>query len=975
MHTHDSSRPAASFVSSLLSMLLAFGGAARADETPPSDDQDLVTVTGTRIERAELATNSPIARIDAAAIERSGAVNVEDLIRQMPQTLSAISSGVNLGNPGVATVQLRGLGAERTLVLVDGKRFVPFNSTGIVDVNNIPLPLLESIEIVTGGASAVYGSDAMAGVINFRLKKDFQGLQFGANYARTGESDGATTDLSVLAGHNFAGGRGNATLYVGWTDRDAVSTADRDFSHFALATADGTRGGSPVDTQGTLFCFPTSCYLPGSADAQGFIGFAPNGDLAPTGSRLFNYNLYNYLQVPQERLQSTALLNFEINDKVSAYGRLTAAQTKVDTAIAPSGTFFTRTFDIPLSSPFLSAQSRSVLSDRIINATGAGGMDGLPDPIFDTDGDGVIDPGAIATEQYFGRRTLETGSRIVHNRDTAWQAVFGLQGKLSDSWHWDTSYQFARTRLSRHFINDVSETRLQESILGCPPGSSPGCVPGNFFGDGNLSQQAARFIALNVSDSIHTDQQVLSASLSGSLGERWRVPGASAIGAAIGVEYRKEESRSSPDECLRTPGCSGSYGPILPVSGDYDAKEIFGELLVPLLEDRPFAHRVEVETGARLSDYSNVGSVSAYKLGGSWAPVSPAFRVRAMYQKAVRAPNVFEFASLRQQSLDSASGDPCSGTVTDSALRELCLATGVPAAAYAAGGPGVPGLISGQINVFEGGNPNLKEEDSDTFTAGLVWSPEGALAGLNLQLDWYSIKIDNAITSLSANEVLSACYSQQYNPDRSASSPSCALVHRNPSTGGLVGDRAYGISEANENIAFRKTEGVDLAIDYRFDVADLGRFYVSLLGTQVLRNERKATQELPVRDCAGKYGSICGVPDPELRFNQQTTWSVGDFDLGYRWRYLKGTSYDTPAAAFVPFRTIGARQYVDLMLGWRPKQVRGLSVRVGVNNLLDKDPPLVGEDAGPADRNSGNTYPGTFDVLGRSFFVSATQHF
>ncbi len=932
-----------------------------------AEEAGTLVVTGSRLSRGALEINGPVVSIDKEAIERSGAINVEDLIRQLPQSVAGISPGVNLGNPGVAALNLRGLSNVRTLVLVDGKRFVPFDYGGAVDVNNIPLSLLESVEVMTGGASAVYGSDAMAGVVNFKLRRDFEGLEFGMHLGRTGENDGDTANFNLTGGMNFASGRGNVMLHLGWTDRDAVSTANRDFSRFALATANGSLGGSPADTQGTLFCIP-GCFPPGSASGQSLVSFSPQGDLAPTGSRLFNYNLYNYLQVPLERMQGTALLNFDFSDSISAYGRFTAAESKVDTAIAPSGTFFTRTFDIPLS--ILSAQARQVLSDRIINGTGAAGTDGLPDPAYDTNNDGIVDTDAIATE-YFTRRTLETGARETLNRTVAWQAVAGLRGPLNPDWRWEVSYQYGRTKLSHDYTNDINETMMQASILGCPPGSPPGCVPGNFFGDGNLSDEAARALALKLNNTAYSDQQIFMAALSGNLGESVRLPGAGPIGAALGVEYRREESEAIPDDCLSTPGCSGGYGIFYPVNAAYSARELFGELLIPVLEDRSFAHSFTLETGVRLSGYSNAGGVSAYKFGGSWAPLSSALRFRGLYQKAVRAPNIFEFGSPIQQSRTSASGDPCAGMPTGP-LRDLCLATGVPASAFSIG---VPDAIGGQINAFEGGNPDLGEEDSDTITAGLVWAPDGALAGMSLQLDWYRIRIDNAITTLSANDILNACYNEQFNPERNPNSPACGLILRNPVTGGLVGNPAYGVSKRNENIAFLETEGVDLAFDYSLDTTDMGRFQFSLLGTKVLRNDRKGSAELPVRECAGRYGSSCGSPDPELRFRQQTTWSIGEFDLGYSWRYLKETAFDNPTAAFEPFRTLGDRHYFDLMLGWKPARFEGLSLRVGVDNLFNREPPLVGEDAGPTDRNSGNTYPGTFDVLGRSYSIAATHRF
>jgi iron complex outermembrane receptor protein len=291
----------------------------------PAPEAEEIIITGSRIKRTDLVSESPVALIGADEIQQQAAVNVEDVIRALPQAAPGVSPGVNNGNPGAATINLRGLDDERTLVLVDGKRFVGYDSEGIVDVNNIPTPLIERIDVVTGGASAVYGSDAIAGVVNFVLKDDFEGVQIDYDYTNALRGSEATHGLSATIGGNLPDERGNITLSASWTQRDAVTQGDRWFSERAITTADGSFGGSSTDTNGNILCGGCS-YSGGGGPTFGpqtYVGFqSANGVVAPRGSRRFNYNPFNLLQVPEERYTGTALGHYDINEWVTAYGHV-----------------------------------------------------------------------------------------------------------------------------------------------------------------------------------------------------------------------------------------------------------------------------------------------------------------------------------------------------------------------------------------------------------------------------------------------------------------------------------------------------------------------------------------------------------------------------------------------------------------------------------------------------------------------------
>ncbi|HEU4430849.1 MAG TPA: TonB-dependent receptor plug domain-containing protein, partial [Myxococcota bacterium] len=589
----------------IAALVLSGGVVASAQDTAqgqavpaqaPTDQPEEIVVTGSRIKRTDLVASSPVSVVNSEELSLTQTLNVEDVIRELPQAVPGISTGVNNGNPGVATVNLRNLDDERTLVLVNDRRFIGYDSEGIVDLNNIPASLIERVDVVTGGQSAVYGSDAIAGVVNFVLKENFEGVQLDFDYNNALRGGEATKSLGVTMGGNFADERGNAVLFAGWTDREAVSQGNRAFSETSITTADGFPGGSFTDTNGNIICVP-ACQ---GADIVSW--GAANGDLAPwDGSRLFNFNPFNYLQVPEERYQLTGLVHYDLTEWVRAYGELHFAQTQVDTQIAPSGTFFS-SFEIPFDSIFLTPASQSLLFDR--------DGDGNFDLAFDSNGNGSVGAGDEVSVA-LGRRTIEVGPRITRNRTQAYQIVAGLTGDLPflEGWSYDLSFQHGRTELSRVFENDLSGPRAQDILDASSPTINPGamdggtchgaaaagCVVGSLFGDGSLNSDAAGFIALQVNEEIYTTMDVVHLDFAGDLGESFKVPGASPIGLAIGAEWRRQESDSFPDDCYSTPDCSIGFGSTTPVRGDFTVKEFFGELRIPLLEERPWVDLFALE--------------------------------------------------------------------------------------------------------------------------------------------------------------------------------------------------------------------------------------------------------------------------------------------------------------------------------------------------------------------------------------------
>ena len=894
---------------------------------------------------------SPVSVVTSEQIKLAGSAGVEEFLRDIPQAVAAIGSSTNNGNEGAATVDLRNLGEERTLVLVDGKRFVPYDAAGIVDLNMIPSALVERVEVVTGGASAVYGSDAIAGVVNFIMKKDFQGIEADAQYGLTDRGDGRTTQLSLTAGTNFADGRGNITLNGTYSKQQAVYQGDRKFSEEALAAADFSPGGSFTNAPGFLDLGPDGYQFTSSGDLTD-LGVNPDA-FAP-----FNFNPFNLLQTPHKKYTATVLANYELSDTIEFYGRGSYAKSKVTTIIAPTGTFFFP-FDINyMDNPFLSDQARNIIST------------------YDDDSDGIVSAA-------IGRRLTELGTRDSIYENEAWQIVGGFKGDLSPTLHWEVFAQYAKTKRSQDFVNDVAYDRLFQAVQATGTSANPvcvdpsdGCVPANIFGPGNLSEAAADYIRLDLHEDNRTTQFVTGGFLSGDL--PFTVPMAGKPGAfVVGVEYRKETSKARPDANLAA-GNSIGFGSSTPIDAQYDVKEAYGEIKLPLVTDSPFVQELSLEGGVRYADYKNkvktLGVSNSYtnwswKLGGDWKPIDD-IRFRVMYQRAVRAPNIEEIGQPLTPSTGDADFDPCAGTnpVGNAALTQLCIDTGVPAGNIGS----VGGPISGQINNFVGGNAALLPEKSSTWTIGAVLQPT-ALRGFTATIDYFDIKVEDAILQIPEQSVLDICY----DIEQDASGDFCSLISRSP-TGRLNGDTTVGVDVRRRNIGMLRARGIDFAVQYRFDMGNAGNLRLAANVTRQLKSDLQFADQLEVNHCAGLVGTICLSPDPKWRWVQTTTWNKGGLTLQLRWQHLGKLTNDSvafgdalPSDFVVP--SIKSYDYFDL--SGNLEVTKQFSLRGGISNLFDKKPPVVGNDYGGTTENSGNTYPATYDPLGRSFFVGATVRF
>lgn len=948
----------AAFSSLGLASTFLVGGIPAVLAQEPATDEEIeeIMVTGSRIERGDLTAFSPIEVIDQAEIRASNTTNIEEFLRERPQFTQALGENTNNGNPGAATVDLRNLGESRTLVLVNGKRFTPYDYSGAVDLSMIPTSLVERVEIITGGASAVYGTDAIAGVVNFILVDDFEGAEFDLSFYQTSEGDADTEDYNLTLGTNFADGRGNIVFNAGFTDQEALTQAERSFGAESLDSADLSPFGSFTTPAGTVLYSA----FPGDPD-EGLVQFGPDGNFqAPT---TFNFNPFNLFQVPQERVTGTLLGHYDISDSLRAFGRVSYANSEVETIIAPTGTFFFP-FDINYATnPFLGPEAVAKFAAVDAAEAGAGANDGIVNVLY-------------------GRRLPEVGTRDSQFENEALQFVVGLEGELTDNVRWEAFALTGETEQEQAFLNDIAYDRVFESIQAIEVGGDivclsggPACVPGNYFGEGNLSQEAAQFITLNLSELRETDQVVMGASLTGQTGIS--LPTAEEdIAYALGFEWRQDEGIARPDPNYAA-GNSVGFGASSPVDAEIEIQEVFGEALIPVLSG------VTLELGARYSEYENTASFAgepeitndftntSYKVGADWQILED-LRARAMFQHAVRAPNLEEIGLPRTPSVGDLDTDPCEGTnpVGDPALTELCIATGVPAGQIGS----LTSIIAGQIGNFLGGNPSLDPEEADTYTVGLVYTPS-QIPGLEVSIDYYDITVEDVITQLSEQEIINSCY---LGGAGDPASPFCQRVVRSPLTGGLNAGTTVGVDVSLLNSAETTAQGWDLNLNYGLELDEMGTLDFGLMATYVTEQAFQSAPGTAPYDCAGLVGATCTRPTPEVRFVQNTTWQMGGLRVDLFWRYIDELTQDAivvggdlPAEWAEP--TIDDFNYFDLAASYTFDET--WTVRAGVDNLLDEEPPIVGNTYGGTAENSGNTYPSTYDVLGRAYFVGVNVSF
>lgn len=979
-------------------LAIAFGAAATTLSAPlaiaaEEDEKEIekISVTGSRISAVDMASSSPITTISEEDIDFFQEPEFEKILRAMPGLIPADGGNVNNGTAGAATVNLRGLGAQRNLVLIDGKRMVPFNVNGQVDTSSIPAALIERVDVVTGGASAVYGSDAIAGAINVILKDDFEGVAVEYNHAETAEADGNKDNISITIGSNLADGKGNAVLSFGYMNRDAVLLGDRPLGTLGIATASGAGydeflAGQPpqaaptncqgpnvvdfVNGSGSTTAIPTRFEILG-AGSGGSFQFREDGTLGAECSR-FNFNPFNYYQTPSEKYNVSALASYEINENAEVFSSFHFTNTTVRQQIAPSGTFGA-SFVLPLYNPLigdaamatiLNAANDAVTAGLLMESAAGGGW-------TDTNMNGVVD-----TEDSLGvrlrRRTLELGPRSSNYDSDLWQLTLGMRGTIFEDYDYEISYQYGESNRLQVDGGYTNLTNIQNALdtkdgVNCEGGDTS-CVPIDLFGGfGTITPEMAQYATAVAFLQDQYEQEILSGYVSGEIEAITLPSSGDPMAFSVGFEHRSETSILNPDECnkLAPASCKGGAGGnVLPITGGYEVDEIFVEGLLPILSGATLAESLDLEFGFRASDYSSFGSTESWKFGVNWRPVD-SLMVRVMSQRANRAPNVGELSSPVTRGLDDAEIDPCSvaNTNIDATLRQLCISTGMNEALVG----NVPDIISGQVNAYTGSDPdNLpKPEEADTFTAGFVFSPDVEFAeNVSLSVDYYDIDITNVIGSFTAQEVMDGCY-------KLGDATQCAKIRRQG--GDLTGDLA-GIETLVTNLDYLRASGIEVSYNIQFSLGEMGDLAFSGNINNYLKQESQSSAATPVLDCKGYYGNSCD-PVSEFRWNQRINWSLNDFTASMLIRHIGAVDVlpSQKANTFEAFQSIDAYNYVDIFASYNLTE--NVTFTAGIDNLFDEEPPVVGNQAGDTSSNGGNTFPSNYDVLGTMYKVGVKLNF
>jgi iron complex outermembrane recepter protein len=877
----------------------------------------------------------------------------------------------------------------------------------------IPGAMVKRIDVLTGGASSVYGADAVSGVVNFVMDTKFEGFRVDGQYSfynhnnRAGTqitnplnargyavprgmvTDGGAVDATVAFGTSFDDGRGHITAYAGYRKVNAVLQRDRDYSACSLSArttaqfaANGALygcGGSATSANGTVFDGTSSTYQIGAGRT-----------LAP-GFTPYNFGPLNYFQRPDERYTAGVFAEYEISDSLKPYLEFMFMDDRTLAQIAPSGDFG-NTLSINCDNPLLGyngtngsgdvlCQTSNLLTDPTDPFATVGNSGGVPYVFTDQLGNSYNRGFAQIL-----RRNVEGGGRVSDLQHTAYRGVLGLKGDLSDAWSYDAYYQYGRTIYSQIYKNDFSVTRLTRALdvvsnpVGGAPicrsvldGTDPNCVPWDIWGTGTVTPAALSYVQVpGIAKGINTEQ-IASAAITGDLGKYGlKSPAANeGFGIALGVEYRKATLDFVTDTSFSTGDLAGQGAPTPSVAGSFDVKEFFAELRAPLIQES-FVHDLTVVGGYRHSSYKVSSGAQfktdTYKIEGEFAPIRD-IRFRGGYNRAVRVPTLQDFFAPQIVGLDG-SDDPCAGFVIGSG---------------GSGRPGDPGCIAqgltvgqtvtpnpaGQYNGLQGGNPLLQPEIADTYTAGVVLQPS-FLPGFSLSVDWFNIKVENAIQGIGADTIVTQC--------TNTSDPFfCGLVNRDAS-GSLWRTSNGYIINTSQNIGYAKTKGVDVAAAYSRQLGGLGRLNMSFVGTWLDKLESFDGITVPV-DCVGYHGALCGTPTPkwrhQMRVGLDTKMGIG---ISLRWRYfdpvvqdrsssnpnLSGTTQ--PANLRIP-----AVSYFDLTLSADVGD--SFKFRIGANNILDKSPPTTVGAACPAGPCNGNSWAQVYDSLGRYVYAGVTLDF
>lgn len=960
----------------------AFAQDTTAQDATADEPEGAIIVTGSRIQTAVPTTVAPVQVIGENLLESSGAINVQETLLKNPvfgvPTFSRTANAFNTSSAGAATVDLRNLGIDRTLVLIDGRRVVSgIPGSSAVDLNMIPTQMLERVEVLTSGSgSAIYGSDAVAGVVNFILKDDFEGIELNAQSGISEEGDNFTLDTGVLMGGNFADGRGNATVFFGYSQQGAVYKRDHRTEW----------GSSAIDSLSAIFSGGNIF----EGDVPVFSGYSPqgtyftdnyawtygpnNGPLQPctatnvatcttdigsgVGPTGFNRSQYRYLAVPVERYLLNFNSHYDINDSMTAFLQGSFQSSNARTTIEPfpwdtdSSTKQYFNGQMPIETLFEGAIVRNPF---------------VPDAIFndasDTDGDGLRDI-------FVSKRTTDLGNRTTESTQDTFRIVGGLKGEIAPNWNFEAFANYGQSDVSQTGSGQINVVnfRASQQIIPDPAGGfmcadpsarANGCVPANIFGPNSFSPGAVEYLEAPSSYNATQKQTQIGANVTGSIDSFW---GADAIGLTVGTEYRRESQRAQWD-ALTTAGLNGGNA-LGPTRGSFDLYEFYGETLLPIISNG-FVDDLSVRGAVRYSHYSTIGDTFSWNVGGELAPIED-IRFRVMYAETVRAPNIAELFQGLSQDFPTVN-DPCDGIglTGGGALGDNCRAApGVIENINANGGAFNVSQTDRQgVTSFSGGNPDLKEEKGKTFTAGVVINPRSidALRNLTITIDYFDVEVKDAIVLTPEQFIVDQCY-------RQGTQSFCELITRRPTELGI--NSAGSLNEiftSNSNSGGIKTSGIDVTVGYTHTFA-MGENPLNT-GIQFAYTHlfNGWTKPRPNEDKDVFAGEVGAATD---RFTVNTNVGTDAWKLSLTGTYI-GPSWIDDQFDGPKVYKVHDEFYLDGQV--RFYVADNMEMYVGMDNILDNNPVYFASVNGSTTGQDSDV--ATYDPFGRRFYAGAKVKF
>ena len=919
------------------SLLLSVAMPLMAQDTTEEAELEEVIVTGSLIKRADgFESSSPVVVATAADISATGISKIEDYLNSLPQLDAGQNSYISNGASGTASLDLRGMGSSRTLTLINGRRMGGGSAySSSADTNQIPTAMIERVEVLTGGASTVYGADAVAGVVNFVMRKDFEGVELkmgtsgfqhdnsnsyvaglmdarGFDYPKGGGgTDGRADTVDLVMGSSFADGKGHATTYVTWRKGSELRQGARDYSSCALNSTGTSCGGSGN-------AIVPNFYI-SQLDANGNLDWGSyeywtldsGSNFIPSSGNIYNYAPINHFMRPDEKWSVGTMMDLQINDSVELYAEVMATDYNTKAQIAESGTFFAEEYHLPYESALLNDSQRQALTD--------------------TWGLGAGDEFAV----YIGKRNVEGGPRASVMTNASFRVVLGARGEAA-GWDYDVNYQKNSVDSSVTYINDFFAPRIGEALV-----DNTYSV---FTYNGVTSEQANMLtgVAMLRAD---LSTEIFFAQASRDTGISLPTTDSN-IQVAMGVERRDMSYDRDSDTVFEEGMLLGQGGATKSIAGSYSVTDVFFEAAIPVLEN------LDAELGFRASDYSTSGNHNTYKFGFTYAP-SDMVTIRTGYNRTIRSPNITTMFAPQNQGLWAGS-DPCAGETPDYTAAQ-CALTGVTAGQYGS----IVASPASQYNALYGGNTEVNPEVADTISFGIVANP---IEDLTVSIDWWSVQLEDAIGSVSAATSLKECAENN-------NAALCALINRGNAGTLWLGTSGY-ISSTTTNLGEVNFAGVDLIATYGMEVGG-GDLALRLNGSRSLERETLVLPGVETTrvDCNGIANDAqCTYPNMDWRHSLSATYSKDDWTVGAAWRYFGSVDYQGSNDVLASDGALDAVSYVDLNGSYT---LENITFSGGARNLLDKEPPMVG---GGLNATNANSY-GNYDVLGRYVYADVTFSF